>query len=92
MRSPRVRRRAAQLLDTVRTTGKSRDPRVECLAMKLKVHGVSFEKVIKRIDGMMTLLGKEQVDSDAKKEHCISEIDKAEDEIKELEHAVKGTR
>jgi len=85
-----VRRRAAQLLNTVRTTSKSRDPRVEFIAMKLKARGVSFEKVIKMIDDMVTLLGKEQVDDDAKKEYCTSEIDKAEDEIKELERAVDG--
>ena len=42
------------------------------------------------IDDMVTLLGKEQVDDGAKKEHCTSKIDKAEDEIKELEHAVDG--
>ena len=39
-----VRRRAAQLLNTVRTTGKSRDPRVKLIAMKLKARGVSLEK------------------------------------------------
>ena len=39
-----VRRRAAQLLNTVRTTGKNRDHRVEFIAMKLKARGVSFEK------------------------------------------------
>ena len=39
-----VRRRAAQLLNTVRTTGKNRDPCVEFIAMKLKARGVSFEK------------------------------------------------
>ena len=42
------------------------------------------------IDDMVTLLGKEQVDDDAKKEYCTSKIDKAEDEINELEHAVDG--
>ena len=44
------------------------------------------------IDDMVTLLGKEQVDDGAKKEHCTSKIDKAEYEIKELEHAADGPR
>ena len=39
-----VRRRAAQLLNTVRTTGKNRDPCVEFIAMNLKARGFSFEK------------------------------------------------
>merc|ERR1719388_233614 len=40
------------------------------------------------IDDMVTLLGKEQVDDDAKKEYCTSEIDKAEDtEQRKDEHA-----
>ena len=82
-----VRRRAAQLHKTVRTTGKSRDPRVEFIAMKLNVPGVSFEKVIKMIDDIVTLLGKDQAEDDLKKEYCTSEIGKAEDEIKELKHA-----
>ena len=39
-----VRRRSAQLPNTVMTTGKSRDPRVKLIAMKLKARGVSLEK------------------------------------------------
>ena len=74
----------------VMTTGKSRDPRVKLIAMKLKARGVSFENMIKMTNDMATLLGKEQVDDDAKKEYRTSKLDKAEDEIKELEHAVDG--
>ena len=74
----------------VMTTGKSRDPRVKLIAMKLKARGVSFENMIKMTNDMATLLGKEQVDDDAKKEYCTSTIDKAEYEIKELEHDVDG--
>merc|ERR550537_77172 len=40
------------------------------------------------IDDMVALLGKEQVDDDEKKAYCEAEIDKAEDELKELEHTV----
>ena len=58
--------------------------------MKLKARGVNLEKVIKIIDDMVTLLGKEQVDDDVKKEYVTSEIDKSEDEIKELDHVVDG--
>merc|ERR1719217_698867 len=40
------------------------------------------------IDDMITLLGKEQIDDDAKKKYCEAELDKAEDEEKELNKAV----
>merc|ERR1719197_1268716 len=56
--------------------------------MALKGGKVTFEKVIAMIDDMVALLGKEQVDDDEKKAYCEAEIDKAEDELKELEHTV----
>ena len=37
------------------------------------------------IDNLVTLLKKEQVDDDAKKDYCLAEIDKAEETKKELE-------
>merc|ERR1719506_2734814 len=46
------------------------------------------------IDGMVGLLGDEQVDDEKKKAYCGAEIDKAEDEIKEqnidIDHLAKG--
>merc|ERR1719326_2325395 len=53
------------------------------LALRNKKEG--FEKVIKLIDDMVVLLGKEQVEDDNKKEYCLGEIDKNEDIQKELE-------
>merc|ERR1719281_2200546 len=41
------------------------------------------------IDAMVELLGKEQVTDDNKKAYCEAELDKAEDEKKELEHAIE---
>ena len=41
---------------------------------------VSFDKVIKMVDDMVTLFYKEQVDDDSKKDMCA--IDKAEDDMK----------
>ena len=48
------------------------------------LHGkkVSFDKVIKVVDDMVTLLCKEQVDDDSKKDMCEILIDKAEDDMK----------
>merc|ERR1719238_1779755 len=42
------------------------------------------------IDDMIVLLGKEQGDDDAKLAYCESELDKAEDNLKELDHAIAG--
>merc|ERR1719261_1526718 len=47
-----------------------------------------FEKILKMVDDMVTILVKEQEDDDAKKEFCVSEIDKTEDEQKLLEGTV----
>merc|ERR1719299_244534 len=41
------------------------------------------------IDEMVVLLGKEQATDDKKKAYCEAELDKAEDEQKELEHAIE---
>merc|ERR1719248_314171 len=83
-----VRRRAAEVLKVVRSSGKPSDFRVVLIEMALKGGKVTFEKVIDMIDDMVALLGKEQVDDDEKKAYCEAEIDKAEDELKELEHTV----
>ena len=47
------------------------------------LHGkkVSFDKVIKMVDDMVTLLGKEQVDDGSQKDMCEISIDKAEDDM-----------
>merc|ERR1719454_949424 len=86
--SSEVRRRAAEVLNAVRGRGKTRDFRVSLIEMALKGGKVTFEKGIAMIDDMVALLGREQVDDDEKKAYCEAEIDKAEDELKELERTV----
>merc|ERR1719281_479558 len=61
------------------------DFRLNLIALALKGKKVSFEKVIKMIDEMVVLLGKEQVADDDKKEYCETTIDQTEDKVKELE-------
>merc|ERR1719359_2285231 len=39
---------------------------------------------------MVVLLGKEQVTDDEKKAYCEAELDKAEDNLKELDHTITG--
>jgi len=49
---------------------------------------IGFEKVIKMIDNMVEQLKKEQLDDDAKKEYCTTQIDQVEDKKKLLQQAV----
>jgi len=63
----------------------SGDFRLNLIALALKGRKVSFDKVITMIDDMVTLLKKEQVDDDNKKEYCETTIDETEDKVKSLE-------
>merc|ERR1719298_280655 len=66
----------------------SGDFRLNLIALALKGKKVSFDKVLTMIDDMVTLLKKEQVDDNDKKEYCENMIDQTEDKVKELELAV----
>merc|ERR1719326_594436 len=68
--------------------GVKRDYRIDLISLALKGKKVSFEKVLKMIDDMVALLGKEQQDDNDKKEYCETIIDKTEDNLKELELTV----
>jgi len=67
-----------------------RDFRLDLIEMALKgrTSTAGFEKVIKMIDDMVALLGKEQSDDDAKKAYCESTLDKTEDQLKQTELAI----
>merc|ERR1719359_574992 len=67
---------------------KGGDFRLNLIALALKGKKVSFDKVLTMIDDMVTLLKKEQVDDNDKKEYCENMIDQTEDKVKELELAV----
>merc|ERR1719408_94386 len=49
---------------------------------------VNFDKVVKMIDDMVVLLGKEQTADDDKKAYCAEEFDKADDKKKALERSI----
>jgi len=68
---------------------KHHDSRLDLISLALKGKKVSFDKVIGMIDEMVGILGSEQKDDDAKKEYCEAEMDKTEDELKELK--LKGS-
>merc|ERR1719506_780808 len=65
--------------------GETHDFRLDLISLALKGKKVSFDKVLKMIDDMVTLLKKEQTTDDDKKEYCETLIDKTEDNLKQLE-------
>merc|ERR1719421_1807977 len=77
-------RQALKTLSAARRTGQNN---VDLDLIELALHGkkVSFDKVIKMIEDMVVLLGKEQVEDDNKKTYCEAEFDKADDKKKQLE-------
>merc|ERR1719224_234965 len=76
----------AQALSALKTG--SPDYRVDLISLAIKGKKVSMTKVIKMIDDMVALLGKEQTDDDDKKEMCEKQLDKAEDDLKVTETAI----
>jgi chromosome segregation ATPase len=69
-----------------------RDARVNFVALALKSKKTSFSKVLEMVDGMVTLLNKEQQDDESKKSYCQDEIDKTDDEKKELENDISDLK
>merc|ERR1719486_1578748 len=68
--------------------GETHDFRLDLISLALKGKKVSFDKVLKMIDDMVTLLKKEQTTDDDKKEYCEKMIDETEDKVKQLELSV----
>merc|ERR1719453_2999865 len=54
----------------------------------LKAKAVDFSKVLAMIDGMVTVLGKEQEDDDAQKSFCDKDLAKSEAEKADTETAI----
>merc|ERR1712060_748628 len=63
---------------------------VLALTGKKSVGAAGFAKVIKMIDNMVGILGKEQADDNDKKEYCAMQFDVSDDSRKALEHAIAG--
>jgi len=80
-----VRKRA---LDALRAKP-HRSPQLDVVMLALQGKTAGFEKVMVLIDDMMANLKKEQADDDAKKTYCEAELDKTEDQKKELERAIE---
>jgi len=69
-----------------------RDPRMGFVALALRSGKATFTKVLGMINDMIILLNKEQQADQEKKEYCVSEIDKTEDEKKELDQTISDLK
>merc|ERR1719324_1479733 len=83
-----VQQRALQALQSLKRANGPRDHRLDFIALALRGKSVDFTKVIKMIDDMVVLLGKEQADDDAKKEWCTVQFDQMDDKKKALERSI----
>merc|ERR1719253_5509 len=79
-----MQRRALQMLKSARRGHGHSDPRLDFLEMALHGGQMGFDKVLKMVDNLMTVLKKEQGEDDSKKSYCLAELDKNEDAKKAL--------
>jgi chromosome segregation ATPase len=84
----KVRRKAAAELQKK----KKGDRRISMLVMALRGQKAGFAAVTKKVDELIGVLNQEQSDDDAKKEFCLAEIDKTEDEQKDNERAISDRK
>merc|ERR1719235_2028393 len=83
-----VQQDAIRALAQVHDKNGHRNPRISLIVLALKSKKVDMSKVIKMIDDMVVLLGKEQGDDDSKKAFCVEEFDKMDDKKKALERTI----
>jgi hypothetical protein len=81
-------RKALALLQKM-SAPKGHRAHLDLITMALSGKKVNFEKVIKLIDNMVSVLNKEQLDDDAKKEYCEKQFDFADDKKKGLQRDLK---
>merc|ERR1719421_1158540 len=82
-----LKEQAMSALKNVRKNG-HRSLNLDLIAVALSGKKVDMSKVIKMIDDMVVLLGKEQTDDDDKKEYCEIQFDTTDDKKKELERSI----
>merc|ERR1719446_1689061 len=85
-----LRRKALNMFEQMEQTApREHRAHLDLISMALSGKKVNFEKVIKMIDNMVSILGKEQLDDDMKKESCERQFDVSDDKKKGLQQDVK---
>jgi len=79
---------AAHAAAALRPREHRKDYRVDAILLSLAGKTVDFSKVITMVDNMVALLGKEQIDDEAKLQQCQTDLDLAEDKKKELDRTI----
>merc|ERR1719213_1596336 len=82
-----VKQQALLALKGLRKNGR-RNLNLDLIAVALTGKKVDMSKVIKMIDDMVVLLGKEQTADDDKKEYCKIQFDTTDDKKKDLERTI----
>merc|ERR1719407_305767 len=83
-----MRTRALAAIQAARGNSSQDHAHLDFITLALRGKKVGFEKVIKMIDDMVTLLKGEQVEDDNKKEYCAVQFDQADDSKNKLERGV----
>jgi len=80
--------RAKRIVISLAQTSRSHTTMLNLLASALKSKSVDFGKITEKIDGMIDVLGKEQVDDDEQKVFCDAEFSKSAAEKKSTEDKI----
>merc|ERR1719478_870401 len=72
-----------------KVSGVANGPDLRFLELALMGRKVNFSKVFKMIDEMAAILKQEQIDDDAKKEYCRTQLDQAKDKGKATKGAIE---
>jgi len=80
--------RAKGMVMSLAQVSRSHTTELSLLASSLKSKSVDFSKITEQIDGMVEVLGKEQVDDDEQKKFCEAEFTKSAAEQKDTEESL----
>lgn len=90
----KVRSPIKMALDEVEKVNNNKNAAIALLAFSTKQAlssgKVDFSKIMKMIDDMVVILKQEGKDDEVARENCITDLDIAEDESKEIAHKMKG--
>merc|ERR1719424_667595 len=80
--------RAKGMIVSLAQISRSHTTELSLLASSLKSKSVDFSKITEQINGMVEVLGKEQVDDDEQKKFCAAEFTKSDAEQKDTEETL----
>merc|ERR1719460_66922 len=83
--------RARNLVTALKNKGGAHQTQLALIEFSLKSKKVDFSKVLAMIDGMVTVLGKEQEDDDSQKDFCDKDLAKSEKEKADTESAIASS-